>query len=428
MTTAEEQLDALKIKYEESLKELEALKVKSNNVSETDWDTDATGDATIQLGARRRRPKKKPGAKKQSLKGVLNKHEYLLKEIGNKTFEENDGDMLSLMNSLSKTNIKKALDNESRKHGLMEPEQIEPPKIEKNINVTPNTLKDCIQCLRDAFKIQFSGRVEEDIEGLFFTANQLAETFKLSKSQYYTLLKSRTQMGSSLYNEIRLSEIQNAPLQDLMNNIIPVFGVQHSYISSLNKLNNYKPPPNTEPNIVYSQVKLLTTNLAMAAKPECVQTFVYQNLKQKLISLYPSIANTLLEKEEIGAKSTARLARIFLALAPIPNNKARNAKDSVYEISEETSYDTVHVIKISDSIVRKLQGRCYKCASEGHFGKDCPRYVNCQLAYYLCSKCKQAVHLPKDCRQEESVNIVSEDNVTFEVIDENNSDDSKNLL
>ena len=66
----EEQLETLKKKYEESLQKIEALESKNaKSGSESDWDTDATGD-TLQLGGakpKRVRKKRSRGPKPATL-------------------------------------------------------------------------------------------------------------------------------------------------------------------------------------------------------------------------------------------------------------------------------------------------------------------------------------------------------------------------
>ena len=91
---------------------------------------------------------------------------------------------------------------------------INPPNLESNEGAPADNLKNSIQSLRDVFKLQFAGKPGEDIEGFFVTANKLAEGSKLSVDQYYTLLKSRALMGSTLYNEIKLSEETNSSIKE----------------------------------------------------------------------------------------------------------------------------------------------------------------------------------------------------------------------
>ena len=434
--SVEEQLETLKKKYEESLQKIEALESKNaKSGSESDWDTDATGD-TLQLGGakpKRVRKKRSRGPKPATLKGVLNRHEHLIKELGNKTFvdSEETANIRAVLNSLSKNTIKEAIKNENSKHATFEQEvMINPPNLESNEGAPADNLKNSIQSLRDVFKLQFAGKPGEDIEGFFVTANKLAEGSKLSVDQYYTLLKSRALMGSTLYNEIKLSEETNSSIKDLMSDVLLVFGNHNNYMLHLNKLNSYKPLTSDEPNMVYAQVKMLTTNLALVARPTCKATFIYQNIKQKLLALYPAIAQQIIEKESaLKVKHTSQLARIFLLLAPSPGTKVKPSKDTVFEVTEDTlddSFATVHVIKISEAIVKKLSGRCYKCASSTHYGRDCKTYAGCQLAYYLCQKCKQAVHLPKDCKQSLEEQAPEEENVLQNTLHE--QVESKNLL
>ena len=420
---SEERIKELERELEEAKAEIATLKELDDNKSEvyfTDTEGNTSDGSTFRPRSRSKKKKADKDKHPESLKNLLSKHQHLLKEIGKHTLENTNMEKTkSLLNSLNKTQVNQAVRN--HRVGNTQ-ESLTPPDIEKNVAAESTKNKDAISTLKDMFKHQFSGKPEEDFESLLFAAGKLAEEAKLSKEQYFSLLKSRTQMGSALYIELRFHEENNSTLRQTYAEILPVYGRQSSYIQCLNALNNYKPAQNEAPNQIFANIKRLATELASSAKPTNPTGFVYSRVKDKLLVLYPFMATTLVEREQMeGSFTTASLSRIFIQLVPV-YAKQKSKDSTVFEISavgegsdtEDKSETTVHVIKISDSVAKRLRNKCYKCAGDDHFGKDCTLYRNCQMAYYLCSVCKTAVHLPKDCKQvprEGAVNIITEDNV-----------------
>ncbi len=425
---AEERVKELEDELALAKAEIEDLKsnqddAKSEVSFATDYDTEYDGN-TSDGSVYRPKTKTKKGTRKykhqtESLKNLLAKHQHLLKEIGNVSLENTNREKTkSLLNSLTKTQINQAV--KTHKNGSLE-ESLVPPDIEKNASAEPSKHRDAVGTLRDMFKYQFSGKAEEDLESLLFAAGKLAEEAKLSKEQFFNLIKSRTQMGSNLYVELRFHEENDSTLKQTYAELIPVFGRQSSYIQCLNRLDNYKPSANAAPNTIFADIKKLSTELATSAKPVNPSNFVYNRIKDKLLVLHPHMATTLVEREQTeGSFNTASLSRIYIQLAPVYSKKGKES--TVFEVSAEddvTSTEnvpvTVHVIKLSETIANRLRNKCYKCAGDDHFGKDCKLYKDCQMAYYLCSLCKLAVHLPKDCKSpkvdKDKVNIVTEDNV-----------------
>ncbi len=322
---------------------------------------------------------------------------------------------------------------------------LQPPEISKNSNASSATLRETLQSLRDCFKNTFAGKEEEDLEGYFKAAGKLAEDHKLSKSQFYTLLRSRIQTSCPLYIEIGGHEDQGSSLKTMYNEILYSYGRENNYVRALHNLNVFKPNTTSQPNEVLTKVKSLVIMLAKTSKTEDMTNFIYSRLKEKMLSLYPQISQQVVEQEyRDKTQTTANFTRIFLSLAPLNIKKPlhKTKDDTVLEIEENPMTDEevrhdenekeilrVHVIRLSEAVVKRLSGRCYKCASLTHFGRDCPVYKGCALAYYLYSKCQQSVHLPKDCRQTiDEVNLVyHEDHVRIQLLDENKVSDSKNV-
>ncbi len=432
---AEERIRELERELNAAREEIATLKEMDDNKSEvtfteTEYDGNTSDGSVYRPKSRYKRKKSDKGRQPESLKNLLSKHQHILKEIGQLTLKDSNLEKTkSLLNSLNKTQVSQAV----RHHKLGNPqESLIPPNIEKNEAAESNKHRDAISTLKDMFRHQFTGKADEDLESLLFAAGKLAEEAKLNKDQWFNLVKSRTQMGSTLYIELRFHEENNSTLKNLYNELLPVYGRQSSYIQCLNKLNYYKPQSSYAPNEIFANIKRLATELATSAKPANPPDFVYNRIKDKLLVLYPVMATTLVEREQMeGSFTTASLSRIFIQLAPV-YTKQKGKESTVFEISpvdegsdaEDKSETTVHVIKLTDQVAKRLQGKCYKCAGSDHYGRECKLYKDCQMAYYLCSTCKTGVHLPKDCKQvprEGNVNIVTEDNVKVTI-------DSKNDL
>ena len=411
----QEELDLLRKQLEESQLEVETLKKKlskgnlsatsgSERSGYTDIDSDTSTASTNQRYKLKKNPKQK---KKPSLKGVLTKHQKLIKSIGDKTLDDGAeaAKIKAFMNTLDSKTIKEALKNTENKHPLSEPNQIKPPNIESNINCPASIMTETVRSLKDSFRSQFKGNCEEDVTNLLHTAGQLALDNKLSKTQFFTLLRSRVVMGSTLYTELRLHEDIGSSLSQLYNEVIPVYGTQTNYAIGLNKLLNYKPAPNAMPNVVFAQVKSHVIELANSANPEQKEEFIYSHCKEKIMNLYPGIAHSLLEKEakEI-CKNTATFSKIFISTAPIPTQKRYPHPGAVYEVQKLKNpiiYDA-HTFQISEDIAKMFAGKCYKCGNNSlqppHNGRDCQLYSGCALANQICSKCNISLHWPKDCK------------------------------
>ena len=428
---SEERIEELEAELKLAREELDKLN-NDDAKSEVSFASNYSSDTDGSVYRTVKKSKKKKSVKERdkdhsSLKNLLAKHQFILKEIGKHTLEDTNMEKTkSLLNSLSKSQVNQAVKN--HKLGRHQDSLI-PPEIENNSAAESSKHRDAVGTLRDMFKTQFSGKTEEDLESLLFAAGRLAEEGKLSKEQFFNLIKSRTQMGSNLYVELRFHEENESTLKQTYAELLPVYGRQSSYIQCLSRLNYYKPAQNAAANEIFANIKKLATDLASSAKPTNTSNFVYNRIKDKILVLYPFMATTLVEREQMeGLNNTATLSRIFIQLVPA-YTKQKGSSSTVLEISsvedisdtEEKPETTVHVIRLSENVVNRLKNKCYKCAAEDHFGRDCQLYKDCQMAYYLCSSCKIGVHLPKDCKQtpkENKVNLVTEDNVRIQVLSE----------
>ncbi len=435
-------------KYEELQRELaqanSRIKELEKQESSSYFSDSSIPNSETEEGPRQKRKKykkKRPKSKASSLRKILRQHQEILTKLGNINTQntEESNEIKALVNSLGNTNLKEALKDDDNTNPFAA-EMIQPPDVAKNPNASSATLRETLQSLRDCFKTTFSGKEEEDLESYFMTAGKLAENHKLSKSQFYTLIRSRVLMGSNLYIEIGGHEYQRSSLKTMYQEILYTYGRQRNYVRTLHSLNSFKPTHNMQPNEVFTRVKALVIQLATTSKTEDMTSFIYSRLKEKMLSLYPEISQQVVEQEyRDRTQTTANFTRIFLSLAPLNIKKTNKGKDdTVLEIEEDPPTDDergnnennkVHIVRLNESVVKRLAGKCYKCASTTHFGRDCPVYKGCALAYYICNKCKLSVHLPKDCKMSaEDINLVyHEDNVRIQVVQENQPSESKNV-
>ena len=369
---------------EEQIKQLKAenqeLK-ESGNVSEYFTTTDANSDTTDTEAEEKRRVRwkkkmtKKSSDKKQekkrsskkkeeTLSRVLNRHQEILQGLGDKALtKDEDGYLKELINSLSKTSIIRAM----RDHQGTAPapyQVVDPPELPEN-QAPANVLKDSISSLKDVYRTPLQGKENEDIAGYLRTASELARDNKLNKKQFFILLKSRITMGSDIYYDIMNHEMNDSSLRVVFKELLPLYSNYKTYLSCFNKLNSYKPTAGTPPNQVLAHLKTLATELMNTTKTSDKRDFVYQHVRNKILYLYPDIANKIIEKESVtNSKDIGSFTRIFLSVAPFTEEK-RHSRRSVHEVDEDGSSNdqtnlNVHVIKISKSIAERFRDKCYK--------------------------------------------------------------------
>ncbi len=262
-------------KYEELEKKLEEAKLKiaelERQESSSYFSDSSLADSDERSRRKRRKYKKKrPKSKTASLRKILRQHQEILTKLGNlnKADTEETNEIKALINLLGNTNLKEALKDDDNKINLLTPDMLQPPEISKNSNASSATLRETLQSLRDCFKNTFAGKEEEDLEGYFKAAGKLAEDHKLSKSQFYTLLRSRIQTSCPLYIEIGGHEDQGSSLKMMYNEILYSYGRQNNYVRALHNLNVFKPNTTSQPNEVLTKVKSLVIMLAKTSKTE----------------------------------------------------------------------------------------------------------------------------------------------------------------
>ena len=387
---------------------------------ETDADTDISDTESSEPSSS---TGKKHRKKKDSLTRLLKTHQTILKELGNP--EANSVKLNQLLNGLSETNLDQVIKSSGQSVPDV-PNPPSPPNLSNNENAKIGTLKEAITSLKDLYRSQFSGTQGEDLVGFLNTTGTLAKDSKLSRAQFYTLLKSRVTMGSNLYNEISFHENVDSSLKTLFKELVPLYSNFSNYATVLHKLNTYRPAQNTPANQILAQIKNLVLDLSSYnTNPVNKKSFIFQMTRNKILELYPYIAPQLLERESMtNSNSMHEFSRIFLSLAPLieHQNKRNKTVHETRDISPQRTQENehrVHVIKLTPSIAAKFADACYKCGNHStqppHKARECTLYQGCALAYYVCSKCRSGVHLPRDCKNKPAENINS---IKVEIIPE----------
>ena len=427
----EDDLRTLREQYNAVLKENKNLKTEVTKLNqkqrhayfsdeETDADTDYSDTETSEASTS---DKKKHRKKKDSLTRLLKTHQTILKELG--SAETNSVKLNQLLNGLSDTNLDQVIKSSGQSVPTV-PNPPVAPNLSNNDNAKVSVLKEAITSLKDLYRNQFSGVPGEDLVGFLNTTGTLAKDSHLSRAQFYTLLKSRVVMGSNLYNEISFHENVDSSLKTLYKELIPLYSNFSNYATVLHKLNTYRPAQNTPANQILAQIKNLVLDLSSySTNSKNKKDFIFQMCRNKVLELYPFIAPQLLERETMtNSSSMSDFSNIFLSLAPlIEHNNKRNktvheTRDTPPAVNHESEH-TVHVIKLTPSLAAKFADRCFKCGNQSsqpdHKARDCTLYQNCALAYYVCSKCRSGVHLPRDCKNKPAENVNS---IKIEIIPE----------
>lgn len=428
------ELEKLKITVKEQADKL-ATKTKltfSENESTTDYhSSDYSTDAESKTKRRKRKQRKtKPEQKLEeaSLKKVLKNHQRIIKQLAEVVLENNQGNesLNTNVNNLSSKQLGKAIRQTNRLTPCGLQDQPTPPKISEDEICDIKSLREYTQMLKDLFKNPLGGQEHEDLQGLLRNVSKITETGKLTLDQFYSLLLSRIQMGSDLYHNISDHNKWKSSPKTLYEEILPIFGKSNNYITHLNSLTFYKPGPTDTAGKTLSAVRTLATAMADSADCDNRQEYILQLVRNKLMTLYPTVAPALLEREKLyKPKIFGEWSRIFLDMAPLIEANKRSNRNAVNETNTEdepvfeiAAPSKAKPIKLTAAVAEQLRGKCYKCgglsSQSQHYGKDCDWYKHTPHAYYLCSKCGKGVHLPKFCQQGEEINEVDIEIMTLE--------------
>ena len=385
----------------------------TKSVTFTDYDSTTdkeTSESEAETSAKGKQKRKK---KKKDLKSVLKSHQKIIKGIANaiNTKESISADVATELNNLSKTHVNHAIRKNNSQFLSEAPNVPSPPKLREEGHADIKVLREAIASLKDLFKNAFNGDEREDVMSLLKHASQLAHTCNLSIEQFYTLLKSRINMGSNLYTEVSHHYNEKSPPRVLFKELIPAYSSNKNFLTYLNKMTNYKPAPGESPNTIFTNVKTIAIQMADSSNSREKGDYILERVREKILTLFPNLAPRIIEQENKSKpKHLGEFAQLFLSLAPLVQQETKKgmSRNTVYEVMEDTpaihEISSALPIKLTRAQAQQLDNRCYKCGNGNpdqgpHFGRDCILYRDTPLAAYMCRRCDKGVHLPKHCKQ-----------------------------
>ena len=287
--------------------------------------------------------------KKETLTRVLNKHQEILQGLGDRALnQEEDGYLRELINSLSKTSVIRALRDHTGT-ATTPNNVVEPPEL-PNDSANPGMLKDSISSLKDIYRTLLQGQENEDIAGYLRTATNIAQDNKLNKQQFFTLLKSRMVMGSDIYYDVANHEQNCSSIRVLFKELLPLYANYNTYLTCLTELNDYKPGAAIPPNQVLARIKTLATELCNTTNTADRRDFTYQQVRNKILCLYPDIAHKILEKESrTSSNDIATFTRIFLSLTPYQRKERQNKSSVLYVDKTQATSEQANLKTINSS-------------------------------------------------------------------------------
>lgn len=296
----------------------------SERDSTTDYNSsDCSNDDENKTKHKKKRKSQK--SKEESLKKVLRNHQNIIKQLAGIVLEKNPGNesLRHNLNDLSSRKLSKAIKQTNRLAPCSLQGQPDPPKISENeCNILE--LREHIQLLKDLFRSRLTGSEQEDLQGLLMNVTKLTEKGQLDLDQFYSLLLSRLQNGTDLYNIVSDHHKWKSSPTQLYREIIPLFSMNKNFISSLNKMESYKLNPESTASNTLSAVRRIANEIADATTCENRSDYVLQLVRNKIMILFPQIAPTLLEKEKMyKPRSMGEFTSIFLELAPLIDNRKR---------------------------------------------------------------------------------------------------------
>ena len=355
--------------------------------------------------------KTKRKRRKKDLKALLKSHQRIIKGMATAINEKGtlNETVAAELNNLSKSHVNHAIRKNNSKFSIEGQNIPSPPKLREKGHAEMKVLREAIQSLKDLYKHAFSGDEGEDVLGLLQNVSQLAHNCNLSIEQFYLLLKSRINMGTTLYTEVTHHYNQKSPPRVLYKEIIPAYSTDKHYLTYLNKMTNFKPQPNDSAKTIFAKIKSIAIQMADSTPTTQKDEFILSRVRDKILTLFPNLAHLIIERElSLKPTNIGEFAQIFLGLAPLVDHSNKKfVRPTIHEVVEEPTIHEISSslpIKLTRTQAQLLDGKCFKCANENpdqgpHFGRDCIWYKDTPLAIMFCRRCDKAVHLPKFCKQ-----------------------------
>ena len=260
---------------------------------------DSEGDMTdASVTSTSRRTSRKERRKNRSkMMELLQSHQDLLKALlQNPKAEENK----TLVNSLSKSQISNALKEERHKYRYdyshVRPNTMPTPPTLASTPTSAKEFADGTNSLKNVFRQQLTGEEAEGIHDYLNYCSRIASATKFDQDQTYDLLKSRIKEGTVLYRDLVNFARQKKSMKHVYVALGSTYTGHSSYISCLRKYNNF-----TGQGLSTSQfigtLRSLAAELTLSAGDEDEDGIaVYKAVKEKTLSLLPSLAPTILDR------------------------------------------------------------------------------------------------------------------------------------
>ena len=314
------------------------------------------------------------------LTSILKNYSDALKGLSTKilTNENSDPTLTGVINSLSKSRVSRAvsdfsqqgLPNRNTSFGFNSAPPVAPKLVAEENKAESKVLRENLASLKDLFKSAFSGVQSEDFTSYLQTTAELAEASKLSLSQFYLLLRSRITPGTALYKDITYNYNNKTPAKDLFAELIPLYGERTNYLLNLQRFENFEIPPNTPPIEVLSQVKSIVMDLAYSnGGKEDKREFIYMRVREKMLSLYPTVAPFIVREETASDNNLGNFTRLFNRLSPMAVEKRKGKVNEVKVEGQETVFEVTgsqpsappsRTIKLTKQHLNRLKDKCFK--------------------------------------------------------------------
>ncbi len=405
----------------------------STTTNSTSNDSDSeTSSSEHSRSRRRRRRRNKP--KSNKLNKLLINQADAIKGLADAVLNKEGHEatqLKSLINGMSHQSIRKALKQERRdtnkSHVLMQAPTAVHPTLRKSGEAPVKDLRESLQTLKDSFRSTISGTESEGISPFLKIAGTIAKNSNLSPSQFYLLIKSRVHPGSQLSRDVTNHANRNTDLRTFFKETCTLYPGDTGYLTSLRKFEEFRGTGLTASQFL-ATLKNLATDLVVSSGLANTEENVLNKVRDKFITLLPTIAPTILEKEAAtrsrnSSGSMKGFTKTFMSFSDrIESILAKQQKNRIHAILSDQSSDeepalsvqlitdnkkSKHVLKLTKNQLDMLNNKCYKCGSNSpiqpgkHLGRECILYKDTPLAAYMCSSCNIGVHLPKYCRQKQ---------------------------
>ena len=194
-----------------------------DNPSATDMSSqsgESSGDSNYDRATRPKRKSSQKGIvvetnkRAERLPKLMDRYESLFKNFGELLLDKETPqhqELFTILNTLSRQNIDKAMAQERNLHNIGTPQHphVNAPKIRNNPASGSAKLRDCLVTLRDIQRTPTDGTTSEGIAPYLTTVTRIAEGSSLDIPSFYDLLKSRIIVDSTLYKEVSRHQKMN---------------------------------------------------------------------------------------------------------------------------------------------------------------------------------------------------------------------------